>query len=141
MTDEELIKEFWINLRAMERANEVADPEFDREGHWAAFESATLSADMEWFANYEGHCADELNGPLIDEARKLLENWRNDDIPKPKSKTGPATSGETISTIPNLPADNPLFKMGWVIGATRLRNSFPKANAPKPTRQKKSKET
>jgi hypothetical protein len=113
MTDEELIKDFWINLRAEEQANEVADSELDSEGHWAAFESAILSADMEWFANYEGHCIDDLKGPLIDEARKLLANWHK-------------TDREVISSMPFAPPDDPVYTSGFRIGMTRLRNSSTK---------------
>ncbi len=139
MTDEELIKEFWISHRAIERADEVADPELDREGHWAAFEEATLSADLEWFANYEGLPAAELDGPLINEARKCLENWRNDEAESSRSragadakastaqsKSGRRTDREVMSSVPNVPADDPLFKRGFVIGATVLRNSSAK---------------
>ena len=113
MTDEELIKEYWITLRAEERANEVADPKLDKEGHWAVFEEATLSADMEWSANYEGLCIDVLKGPLIDEARKLLANWRK-------------TDREVFSSVPQAPADHPIFTGGFRIGMTRLRNSSTK---------------
>ena len=113
MTDEELIKEYWITLRAEERANEVADPKLDKEGHWAVFEEATLSADMEWFANYEGLCIDDLKGPLIGKARKLLANWRK-------------TDREVISSVPQLPADHPIYTGGFRIGMTRLRNSSTK---------------
>ena len=139
MTDEELIKEFWISHRATERADEVADPELNPVAHWAAFEEATLSADLEWFANYEGLPAAELDGPLINEARERLVNWRNAEAESSRSsagaedkastaqgKTGRKTDREVLSSMPRVPAGDPLFDRGFVIGATVLRNSSQK---------------
>ena len=139
MTDEELIKEFWISHRAEELANEIADPELNPVAHWAAFEEATLSADLEWFANYEGLPTAELDGPLINEARDRLKNWRNDETKSSltragaedkastaQGKTGRKTDREVLSSVPRVPAGDPLFKHGFVIGATVLRNSSAK---------------
>jgi hypothetical protein len=145
MKDEELIKDFWISLRAEEIANENADPELDKQGHWLAFEDGCIFADLEWFANYEGLRVDELDGPLINEALKLLKRWRKDEETtvrrktlvapakgsEPKQKaaqntTGPKTLSAGGFSIPILDSNHPIFKGGYIVGATRLRNSSPK---------------
>ena len=151
-TDEELIKDFWISLRAEEIAREIADPENDMEGHWLAFEEAHIDADFEWTINYEGQKVDELDGPLIEDARKMLVRWCNDekgsvqgmtlvdkDLPPRESAaqntTGKLTAREANSLIKQMPSDHPFFSRGFVIGATRLRNSSPKKGSPKPSKK------
>ena len=61
MDDIELIKDFWISLRAEEIAKENAAPEGDKQALWLAFEDAHIGADLEWHANYEGEDLDIEN--------------------------------------------------------------------------------
>ena len=149
MTDEELFKDFWISLRAEEIARKVADPDIDKEANWAAFEDAHISADFEWIANYEGVTLEELEGPLINEARELLRKWRNDEEKtihdkslvdkrnKTQKSTGRKTAREVISSVPMASPDDPIYKSGFVVGARRLRNSSIESSNTKPSKKDK----
>ena len=57
-----------------------------------------------------------------------------------KVSTGQNTAGrrtdrEKISSMKRMPADHPFFSRGFMIGATRLRNSSPKKSFPKPSKK------
>lgn len=53
-------------------------------------------------------------------------------VSKAQKSTGRKTAREVISSIPTASPDNPIFRNGWRIGATRLRNSSPKKPPQKP---------
>jgi hypothetical protein len=131
VTHEELMKDFWMTLRAEEIARSVADPTTNPEEYWASFEGAFADATLEWTANYEGKRFSRLKGPHIDEAKIMLASWVRDEKANRKmsstptklkngaSTTGSPTPVDSWSLVPKLSKDHPIYKAGWIIGQRR----------------------